>query len=43
MCVTNATFYQVGSDCGIFKQTSENSPKEFRSSCGLKDVAIRIY
>ena len=41
-CVTNVTFQEVGSNCGIFKQASENSPKEFRSTLGSKDVAMRI-
>ena len=29
-------------NCGIFKQASENSPNEFRSTCDLKDVAMTI-
>ena len=41
-CVTNVTFQEIGSNCGIFKQASENSPNEFRSTCGSKDVAIRM-
>ena len=30
-CVTNITFQKVGSSCGIFKQSSENSPNKFHS------------
>ena len=41
-CVTNLTFQEVGSNCGIFKQVSENSSNEFRSTCSSKDVAMRI-
>ena len=42
-CVTNVTFLEVGSNCDIFKQTSENNPDDFRSTCGSKDVAMRIF
>ena len=41
--VTNVTFQKVGTNCGIFKQALENSPNEFRSICGSKDVAMRKY
>ena len=41
-CVANVTFQEVGSYCGILKQTSENSPSEFRITCGSKDVAMRL-
>ena len=30
-------------NCGIFKQALENSPEEFRSTCGSKDVAIKKF
>ena len=36
-CVLNATL-EVGSNCGIFKQTSENNPDEFHSARRSKDV-----
>ena len=37
-CVTNITFQKVGSNCSIFKQPSKNSPNEFRSISGSKNV-----
>ena len=40
--VTYVIFLEVGSNCDTFKQASENNPDEFRSTCGSKDVAIRI-
>ena len=30
-------------NCDIFKQASENSPNEFRSTCDSKDVAMTSY
>ena len=38
----NATFQNVGSNCGIFKQDLENRPNEFRRICVSKDVAEKI-
>ena len=38
-CVTNVTFKEVGSNCGIFKKGLENRPNEFRRICGSKGVA----
>ena len=41
-CVTNITFQEISSNCGILSQASENSPNEFRSTCGSKDVSMTI-
>ena len=41
-CVTNMTFQEVDSNCIILKEALENSSKEFRSTCGSKDAAVRI-
>ena len=30
--VTNVTFQEVDSNCGMFKQASENRPNEFRNT-----------
>ena len=35
-CVTNVTFSEVGSNCDIFKQASENNPNEFCSTRWFK-------
>ena len=40
-CVTNVTFYQVGSIFVTFK-VLENSPNELRNTCGLKYAIMRI-
>ena len=40
--MSNITFLKVGINCDIFKQASENNRDEFRSTCRLKDFAIRI-
>ena len=40
--VSNVTFQEVGSNCGIFKHASQNNPNKFRSTCGSKDIAMRI-
>ena len=37
-CVRNITFQKVGSKRSIFKQPSKNSPNEFRSISGSKNV-----
>ena len=41
-CVANVTFWEVASNHGIFKQASENSPNEYRSTSGSKDAAMKI-
>ena len=43
VCVTNATFQEVACNCSISQQASENSPNEFRSTRGSKDVIIKIF
>ena len=40
--VTNVTFLEVDSNSDIFKQASENNLDGFGSTCGLKDVAMKI-
>ena len=41
-CVTNVTFQNVLSNCGIFKEAVENRPNDFHRICGSKDVAMKI-
>ena len=41
-CATNVTFYEVGSNCSIFKQDFENRSTESHSISGSKDVAMKI-
>ena len=36
------SFYKVDINCAIFKQALETSLDKCNSTCGLKDVAMRI-
>ena len=41
-CVTHMSFYKVDINCAIFKQALETSLDKCNSTCGSKDVAMRI-